>query len=384
MSDVVIVGAGIIGTSIAYHLARRGCSSVRVLERHAGPGLGSTGRATGGFRAQFGSEVNVGLSLLSRERLLGFRDETGVDPGLRSCGYLVLAQHQDTLAKLDALREVQRRAGFTGANRVSIEEIREINPAVRVDDLCGGMFCPSDGFLRPLDILRGYEDAARRLGVRFDYQQPCLGFRMLGNRIVAVETQSELISTGCVVNAAGAWAALVGRYAGIEIGVTPVRRQVAMTGPFDRLPEGMPMTIFADDGFHLRVRDGRVLLLWPDMPRTADPFDDSVEPAWLDRVWTRARERVPCLADASVRLEDCWGGLYEMSADRHALLGKAPGIENFYLANGSSGHGVMHAPALGQLLAEIILDGSASTLGVHALRPGRFAEAQPNVASVLL
>ncbi|MBV9773895.1 MAG: FAD-binding oxidoreductase, partial [Gemmatimonadetes bacterium] len=329
-------------------------------------------------------EVNVRLSLLSREKLLRFRDETGVDPGFRAGGYLFLARQPGTLATLDALREVQRRAGFTGARPVSPEEIREINPAVRPDGLCGGVFCAEDGFLRPLEILRGYVEAAQRLGVRFDYRRPCLGFDMRRDRIAAVRTPAGTLPAGCVVNAAGAWAAAVGSHAGVEVGVTAVKRQVAVTAPFDRLPEDMPMTIFAEDGFHLRVRDGRVLLLRPDPPRPADPLDDAVEPAWLEDMAARARERIPCLADASIRPEECWCGLYEMSPDRHALLGAAPGVENLYLANGSSGHGVMHAPALGQLLAEIILDGGASTMDVRPLRPERFAEGEPNEAPVLL
>ena len=146
----------------------------------------------------------------------------------------------------------------------------------------------------------------------------------------------------------------------------------------------MPLTIFAEDGFHLRVRDGRVLLLWPDEPRDADPFDCTVDPAWFRRTVARAREAVPCLAGAPIRLADGWAGLYEMSPDGHALLGAAPGAANLYLANGSSGHGVMHAPALGHLLAEIVLDGTASTLDAQALRPGRFAAGEPNEAPVLL
>jgi sarcosine oxidase subunit beta len=146
----------------------------------------------------------------------------------------------------------------------------------------------------------------------------------------------------------------------------------------------MPMTIFAEDGFHFRVRDGRVMLLWPDEPDVADPFDQSVEDAWLGAVVEMARSRVPCLAQTTIDHEKCWAGLYEMSPDEHALLGRAPGVENLYLANGSSGHGVMHAPALGQLLAEIILNGTALTLDVHALRPSRFAEGDPNFASTLL
>jgi sarcosine oxidase subunit beta len=150
------------------------------------------------------------------------------------------------------------------------------------------------------------------------------------------------------------------------------------------LPEDMPMTILVEDGFHFRVRDGRVMLLWPDQPDLSDPFDVSVEDAWIASVFEKARSRVPCLSRTSIDRERCWAGLYEMSPDVHALLGEAPGIENLYLVNGSSGHGVMHAPALGQLLAEIIVDGAASTLDARALRPSRFAEDEPNLAPKLL
>jgi sarcosine oxidase subunit beta len=146
----------------------------------------------------------------------------------------------------------------------------------------------------------------------------------------------------------------------------------------------MPMTIFCEDGFHLRVRDGRVLLLWPDQPVVADPFDTTSDDQWLEEVTWRAYQRVPCLAGVPIDRKSCWAGLYEMSPDKHALLGQAPGVNNLYLVNGSSGHGVMHAPALGQLLAEIILNGKAHTLDTYALRPSRFAEGQPNQASVLL
>jgi sarcosine oxidase subunit beta len=144
------------------------------------------------------------------------------------------------------------------------------------------------------------------------------------------------------------------------------------------------MTIFVDDGFHLRVREGRVLLLWPTPGAPGRPFDASVEPGWIDAVAAKARARVPLLREVAIDRERSWAGLYEMSPDKHALLGAAPDCPNLYLINGSSGHGVMHAPALGQLLAEIILDGAASTLDVAPLRPSRFAEGEPNAVSELL
>jgi sarcosine oxidase, subunit beta len=383
-AEVVIVGGGVIGASVAYHLASRGCTDVLVLDAAAAPGGGSTGRATGGYRAQFGSEVDVRLSLLSRGKLLAFREETGVDPGYQPVGYLFLARQEEDLGTLAAAQAVQHAAGLGEARRVDAAEALALNPAVAPGAAIGGVFCPTDGFTRPLEILRGYREAAARLGVRFEYGSPCTGMRVEGGRVRAVRTPAGEVTAGRVVNAAGARAAPVAAMAGIDLPVRPLRRQVAVTAPTDRLPAAMPMTVFAEDGFHLRVRDGRVLLLWPDEPATADPFDDAFDPAWLPEVLRRAHARVPLLRDVPVDRDACWAGLYEMSPDRHAILGAALGVENLFLVNGSSGHGVMHAPALGLLLAEILLDGGARSLDARALRPERFAEGEPNPAPVLL
>jgi sarcosine oxidase subunit beta len=384
-AEVVIVGGGVVGASVAYHLAARGCRDVVVLERGERAGEGSTGRATGGFRAQFGTRVNVQLSLLSREKLLRFKEETNVDPGFNQCGYIFIARSEEELDALVSAQAVQRECGLTEARAVDTEDVARLNPAVNVEGVRGGVYCPTDGFIRPLEILRGYAEAAARLGVRFERGVEVKGFRKNERgSIESVRTTRGEFSARKFVNAAGAWAGEVGALAGVSVPVTPLRRQVAITGACNLLPEEMPMTIFAGDGFHLRVRDGRVLLLWPDEPRTRDPFDARVEDEWVNEVVRRARERVPCLKEIEVERGACWAGLYEMSPDRHALLGRAHGLENFYLANGSSGHGVMHSPALGQLLSEIILDGGATTLDVDALRPSRFDEGQPNEGPDLL
>ncbi|HWW77391.1 MAG TPA: FAD-binding oxidoreductase [Pyrinomonadaceae bacterium] len=383
-AEVVIVGGGVVGASVAYHLAAHGCRDVLVLERAGRLGEGSTGRATGGFRAQFGTEVNIRLSLLSREKLVNFKDETGVDPGFRQYGYLFLARAEDELAALAGAQSLQRACGLREARAVSAEEIAGLNPALHLGEIKGGVYCPTDGFIRPLEILRGYTEAAARLGVRFEYGVALESARRKGTRIETLSTTAGEVSAGAYVNAAGAWAGEVAKKAGVEIPVTPLRRQVAITHPFAHLPEEMPMTVYAGDGFHLRVHDGRVLLLWPDDPRAADPFGTNVEDEWLAKVVARAHARVPVLRRAEIDRERCWAGLYEMTPDKHALLGRAEGTDNLYLANGSSGHGVMHAPALGQLLAEIILDGAAKTLDTHALRPSRFAEGRPNTGPALL
>lgn len=189
---------------------------------------------------------------------------------------------------------------------------------------------------------------------------------------------------GAVVNAAGAWAGAVARDCGVEVPITPLRRQVAVTAPTAVLSPETPMTIFVSDGFHLRVRDGRALLLWPTPGVAGAPFDTRVDANWIDEVAAKAHARVPVLRAVPIDRPGAWAGLYEMSPDKHALLGLAPGEENLYLINGSSGHGVMHAPALGHLLAEIILDGRAGTLDVGLLDPGRFAAGRPNPVSELL
>jgi sarcosine oxidase subunit beta len=148
------------------------------------------------------------------------------------------------------------------------------------------------------------------------------------------------------------------------------------------LPETMPLTVFLGDGFHTRVRDGRVLLLLPDEP--ADPETLCFDDGWLPEVTARAHRRIPALRGVPVDRDGCWCGLYEMSPDKHVLLGAAPGVENLYLANGSSGHGVMHSPALGQLVAEMILDGRAHTIDVGELGPERFAADGPPPRPALL
>ena len=380
----MVIGGGVIGASIAFHLTARGERDVVVLDRAPRAGAGSTGRATGGFRVQFGSAVNVRLSLLAREELRRFADETGGDSGYVPAGYLWVADGEAQLEALRSALHVQIANGVTDAVEIGPDEVAALNPALRRDGVAGGAYCASDGFIRPLQILDGYRRAAGRNGARFEWDAEVVGFRRgRDGRITAVHTAREEIPADYVVDAAGAWAAPVARLAGVDVPVTPLRRQVAVTAPTSLLPATMPMTIYAGDGFHLRVRDGRVLLLLPSAG-AADPFDVSVDPAWVDAVARIARARVPCLADAAIDRAACWAGLYEMSPDGHAIVGAAPGVPNFVLANGSSGHGVMHAPALGKLVAEIVLDGAATSLDVTALRPDRFARSAADAVPELL
>lgn len=375
---VAVVGGGVIGASVAYHLAAAGVRDVVVLDRGSGAGAGSTSRATGGFRAQFHTPVNVRLSLLSRSKLLSFREDTGIDPGYDATGYLWVAS---SAAELEALRKaqaVQHSAGLPEAVELSVEEIGEVNEAISRDDAVGAMFCPTDGFIQPMEILRGYLGAAERLGTRIEWNTEVIALDCDTDGIVRrIGTRGGTVDVDCMVNAAGAWAAQIAAFAGVALPITPLRRQVAVSEPCDSLPARMPMTIFTRDGFHLRGRDGRAVLCWPTPGDPDDPFDTAVDRSWLAEVSGKARQRVPALRDVEFPLSECYAGLYEMSPDSHAILGAAPGCANMFLANGSSGHGVMHAPAIGQLLAEIIT-GKPPSVDVAALRPSRFEEGDLN------
>jgi glycine/D-amino acid oxidase-like deaminating enzyme len=293
-ASVVIIGAGVIGASVAYHLARRGWREILVLDRSPGPGQGSTGKATGGFRAQYATPINVRLSLLSREKLRCFREETGGDAGYVPAGYLWLASTAGELELLRAAQRVQHQEGLTEAVEVGPDEIARLNPAVALDEVIGGAFCPTDGFINPMGIVEGYLAAARSLEVKLEWQVEVSGLRLeKDTRTIAVQTSRGPISAGAVVNAAGPWASQVARWTGLDLPVLPIRRQVAATGPTDLLPDRMPMTIFANDGFHLRVREGRILLLWPTPGVPGRPFDTAVDDEWIEAVVAKAHRRVP-------------------------------------------------------------------------------------------
>jgi sarcosine oxidase subunit beta len=378
MPSVIIVGAGVIGASIAYHLASRGVRDVVVLDRGEELGAGSTPLATGGFRAQFATPADIALSLLSREKLRRFEDEIGVDSGYRPYGYLFIARSEQAMAQLRLANELQHSCGLAEARVIDADDVRRINPAVEDDAIVGGTFCATDGFIRAMKILGGYVAASQRVGVRFEFGVTVRGMRTEGDRIVALETSRGDMHADVFINAAGAWAGTFG----IDVPVAPLRRQVAATIETDILSDTMPMTVWADDGFHFRVRDRRVLLLWPDSPPSS--FDTSFDAdSWLPRVLAFTNARVPILRNVPIDPAACWAGLYEMSPDHHAILGRAPALANLYLANGCSGHGVMHAPAIGHVIAELIIDGRTS-IDIDSLRPSRFAEGEGIEAAALL
>lgn len=383
--DVLILGAGIMGASVAWHLAQRGVKRVTLLDAGDAPGRGSTGRATGGYRGQFSTAVNVQLSLRSRAKLQRFVEEVGTDPQYRPVGYLFLCDTAEQLAGFRRSRAIQRDCGLFEATELPADELRAVNPYVSYDGVLGASWCPSDGTIRPLEILRGYLDGAIRGGatVAWNVQVSAIE-RATDGRITGVRSAAgERWEAPHIVNCTGAWAGSVAAMAGLSLPVRPTRRQIAVaTG--HGLDDSMPMTIWVRDGFHLRIRDGQALLNWPVDTPSDDPFSLHVHRPWVEDTWAKARERVPAMANASLDDAAHWAGLYEMSPDKTVMFGYDPSVPNLLLINGSSGHGVMHSPVLGEMAAEWLVTGRVSSMDVRALRPTRFAEGEPNPINDLL
>ena len=383
-ADVVIIGGGIIGASIAWHLASRGARSVRVLERADAPAAGSTGRATGGFRAQYGTNINVRLSLLSLAQLTTFADEHGVDPEYQPVGYLFMARTAQTLDTLRAAMCVQHNAGYTDGHEVSTDDIRKLSPGVNAEQFIGGVYAARDGYINPRALLDGLIRSAVRAHASFSWSNHCIAIERDADRVTAVLTPDERIACGTIINAAGPWAAGIGALAGVPVPITPRRRHVGITLPTSALPANTPMTVAADEGFHLRVRGDRVLMISPHDPLPLEPYNTDVDTAWVHGLHAEATRVVPSLVNAPLDVPSCWTGLYENSPDGHLLFGACEGIANFLLANGSSGHGVMHSLAIGQLMAELVCDGRAHSLDMSSLSPDRFNRGQPILGAALL
>ncbi|HVG18796.1 MAG TPA: FAD-binding oxidoreductase [Blastocatellia bacterium] len=370
-ADVVIIGGGIIGSSVAYHLAESGCANVLIIERESHQGMGSTGKSSGGVRAQFTTPINIKMSLYSIEVFSNFEEITGHTSGYKAHGYLFVATDPRHLDYLEANRRRQEACGLSGVEIITKKEISSIVPQLRTDDVIGGSFCPTDGFVDPNSVMMGFCAKARERGARLWLDTEVTGIRLDGGRVAGVETARGFVSTRAVVNAAGPWAARVARLAGVELPVRPKRRQIINTQPFDQLPSPLPMVIDMSNGFHFRREGGGILMAWPD-PEETYGFNTTFDHEFIEKILVRAVGRVPVLADAEVNPRRCWAGMYEMTPDHHAIIGPAPGVEGLFLANGFSGHGVMHSPAAGRIVSEILLHGEPRLLDASPLGFQRF------------
>lgn len=377
IADVVIIGSGIVGSSVAYHLTEQGCTNVLVIEREAHQGKGSTGKSMGGVRAQFSTPVNIQMSRYSIDFFSRFDEVVGHPADYRAHGYLFCATNEHHLKYLAANRERQAALGVTNVEVVSAKEIAAFVPQLRVDDIIGGTFCQTDGFVDPHSVMMGFMLKARERGARLWLDTAVTAIEVEleanGGRISGVATSRGFVSTQNVVNAAGPWAAEVARMAGIELPVAPLRRQLVPTEPFAGLPRRFPMVIDMSTGFHFRREGKGILLAWND-PEETPGFKTDFDPGFVEKILTRAADRVPALAEAEVNPRRAWAGLYEMTPDHHAIIGPAPGVAGLFFVNGFSGHGVMHSPASGRIAADLVLQGKSDLIDASQLSINRFAE----------
>ncbi len=376
-AETVIIGGGVVGASVAYHLTERGAKDILILEREPRQGLGSTGKATGGVRAQFETEINIRMSLYSLEFFSRFDELTGARCGYEPRGYLFLATDEKLLDYLKNNVARQKALGLKDVEIVSPQTIAAMVTGLNVSDLAGGSYCPTDGFIDPLAVMSGYMKIAARRGAEVLKGIEVTAIDTENGRVRAVQTNQGEIFAERVVCCSGAWARDIAATAGIVLPVEPLRRQIVWARSRTELPEKLPMVIDLSDGFHFRpAKNSRyeMLFAYPDPDEAPGRIIDFDE-GFIDKVLPLARHRAPFLAEAEIVREKCRAGLYEMTPDHHAILGGCE-IEGLYFANGFSGHGVMHSPATGRALAEIILDGSASFLDVSSLSLDRFAKGE--------
>ena len=372
-ADVVIIGGGIVGSSIAYHLTNAGCSNVLIVEREPQQGMGSTAKSMGGVRAQFATPINIRMSLYSIDLFSRFEEVTGHTAGYKPHGYLFVATSERHLDYLKTNLRQQQTCGLTNAEMVTREDIQKTVPQLIADDVVGGSFCPTDGFVDPYSVMTGFAKRARERGARIRLETEVTGIDLQKRKVAGVQTSRGYISAPAVVNAAGPWAAGVAKLAGVDLPVQPLRRQIVKTEPFEQLSSALPMVIDMSSGFHFRPEGSSFLLAWPD-PEQTHGFRTDFDYGFIEKILTRAVNRVPVFADVEVNPRRCWAGMYEMTPDHHAIIGRAPGIDGMFLANGFSGHGVMHSPATGRIVSELIVNGESSFADAPMLRAERFAE----------
>ncbi len=369
-ADIVVVGGGCMGASTAYHLAQRGAGRILLLEREKFLGMGSTGRNAGGVRYQFSTEVNVRLSLYSLDVIAHFQDLFDISAEYRPIGYLFLLTTPSEVATFKANVEMQHRVGVPWVRYLAPAEIRQLVPLVNLDGVLGGTFCSRDGLADPNSVTQGFAKAATRLGAQIETETMVTGLQVEGGRVVAVQTDQGEVATRTVVNCAGPWAADIGRMAGLEIPIVPVRRQFFVTDALP-IPRDHVFTIEFSTSLYFHP-EGAGLLVGMANANEKPGATYAIDEEFHVKTLERALYRLPLLEQARVASQ--MAGLYEVTPDAHPILAEARGLRGFYIAAGFSGHGFQHSPATGKVMSEIILDGASKTVDVSMLDLERFDE----------
>ena len=367
-ASVIIVGGGVIGTSIAFHLAEAGVTDVLMLDRGE-LGGGSTCRAAGGVRAQFSDELNIALGARSLAAFARFGERPGQEIDLHRVGYLFLLSTPEQVAAFERDVKLQNELGIS-SRMIDPGEARRLSPLIDTDGVLAAAFSPDDGHCTPESVVLGYATAARRLGAVLRTGADVLDLKREGDRVSAVVTDQGTISADTVICAAGPWSAAIGDMAGVELPVQPLRRQVMFTEAMPDLPPVVPFTIDFATTFYFH-REGRGLLLGMSDPDQEPGFHLDYSEDWLPRLGSAIETRAPHLLD--VGLTPGWAGLYEVTPDHNALLGRSAETSNFLYATGFSGHGFLQAPAVGEVMRDLCLD-RAPFVDVGPLSARRFAD----------
>ena len=369
-AEVVVVGGGVIGTSVAFHLAEAGVDAC-LLERDQLAG-GSTSRAAGGIRAQFSDPLNIAIGLRSIEAFTRFGERPGAEIDLHQVGYLFLLDRQEDVAAFESSVALQNELGVP-TRFVDLAEVRELCPLAGLEGVLAATYCPLDGHASPEAVVQGYAAGARAHGASILSGCEVTAVLHDGDKIHGVETALGTIETGTVVCAAGVWSPQLARTADAELPVAPYLREVGFTGPTPGLPNLLPLTIDFSTGFYFH-REGPGLLFGMADPEQAAGLDAATDPAWLEKVMHVAERRLPSLLDMGIA--GGWKGYYEITPDHNALVGESAEVARFLYATGFSGHGFLQGPAVGEIVRDLVL-GHEPFVDVAPLSVDRFANAVP-------
>jgi len=354
-AEVVVVGGGVVGCSVAFHLAEAGVD-VLLVERDTF-GAGSSSKAAGGVRACFSDAVNVALG----QRSLALLRDIGTRPGgeidLHTCGYLFLLTTAAQVEEFGHAVEVHRSLGVR-SSLVGTAEAARLAPLAHVDDVLSACWSPDDGTCTPEAVVQAYAGGARRAGARLVAGAEVVDADVAGGEVRSVTVRTggvdHVVATGMVVVAAGAWSQSVGDLLGFELPVRPLKREIVVTGPVPGLAPDAPhaFTIDAGTTFYFHREGLGMLAGWSD-PETPFGFDLSRDPAYLEGIVAQAEQRAPRLLDADV--VGGWAGLYEVSPDHDGIVGELGSFSRVLYATGFSGHGFLQGPALGEVLRDLVL-----------------------------
>lgn len=354
-ADAVVIGGGIIGAATGYYLTKQGLK-VFLLERDF-PCSGSTGRCIGGIRAQFTHDLTIRVMLLSIRMFQELDAELDKDIEWYAGGYLFLAFDENRRQALLQAIEIQRRYGLKVDFREP-EECCRIVPGLNPEGLLGGAWCPTDGQANPFKVTYGYLEGMKRLGSKVFVQTEVKKINTANSRVVSVVTRTgEEIFTPVVLNAAGPWAQEVGKLIGVDVPVQPDRHEALVTEAVERCLEPM-LVDYRPDGcyFIQHYETGHFLGCYTPVPLVPGHRVDASD-EFITEMPRRMVRLLPKLTTVKVLRQ--WAGSYEMTPDGNPICSATP-VEGFYVSIGMSGHGFMFGPALGKLMAELIVTGRSS------------------------